>query len=264
MPELPDVETYKQYLNKHALKKKIIQIRIISRSLLKDITATKFKKELLNSRFINTYRHGKYLFAEDQNQHYVVFHFGMTGSLQYGKGKVPKYTAVLFQFTNNRWLAFIAIRKFERIYLTPNLAEFINNKKLGIDALAIKFIDFAKLITTGKGGIKSWLMDQHHMAGLGNIYTDEVLFHSKIHPLEKIQNLDKENIKKLYTQIKNVLRVAIKAKAEVKNFPNSFLLPHRHPHGYCPSGHKLLKQIEVNGRTTYFCPNCQKLGRADE
>ena len=101
-------------------------------------------------------------------------------------------------------------------------------------------------------------MNQQLISGIGNIYADEVLFQSGIHPESKTHNLCQKQIKDIYKNIKEILLIAIKAKAKWDNFPDKFMIPHRKKKGVCPQGNAELKTIKINGRTTYFCPIHQK------
>jgi formamidopyrimidine-DNA glycosylase len=101
-------------------------------------------------------------------------------------------------------------------------------------------------------------MNQHIIAGIGNIYSDEILFQAEINPNTNINKLNEKSLKKLFEKMKNVLRTAIDRKANFEDFPNNYLIPHRSKGGKCPKGDNDLQIIKISGRTSYFCPKHQK------
>lgn len=258
MPELPDVEIFKEYLKQFALKKKIEEIEVFEKKIIRQISEKDFKKKVLGSAFTEVSRHGKYLFATLSNGSSVVFHFGMTGSLYYfKKEKTPPHTRLLFDFKDGSHLAFIAIRLFERVTLADSKEAFIKKQRLGPDALSISGPEFMKLISKSKLGIKTILMQQHLISGIGNIYSDEILFQTKLHPNKK--SLTPSQIKKLYLQMRKVLAKAIQFGAARREMPKNWLIHYRSSKKNCPLCGTPIKKIEVISRPTYFCPDCQKL-----
>ena len=102
------------------------------------------------------------------------------------------------------------------------------------------------------------IINQNFIAGIGNLYADEILYQSRIHPLTKADDLGGEKLEILFKAMRKVLNKAIEHQDQPPNMPSSFLLPHRHPGGECPSGESI-KILKVGGRTTYFCPDYQKI-----
>lgn len=103
-------------------------------------------------------------------------------------------------------------------------------------------------------------MNQNFIAGIGNLYADEILYQSSIHPLSRADKLEKEKMKDIYDKMRMVLNKAIEYQDKPYSLPSSFLLPHRHPNGECPLGGPL-EIFKIAGRTTYFCPEHQELYR---
>lgn len=260
MPELPDVETYKRYLDSTSLNKKIDQVSEINKKILKNTSKKKLKESLIKTKFINTERHGKYLFLLNSKKIWTVVHFGMTGFVKYFKDleDKPSHTRLLFHFDNGYYLAFDNQRLLGKIELTKNQEEYIRSKNLGIDALHVSFDVFQDLFQAKRGMIKSALMDQSVIAGIGNIYADEILFQSEIYPKTKVNQLDTDDLKNMYDNMQEIFDIAINTKVNTNDFPDTYIIPNRTKNGVCPKDGEKLKTIKVNGRTTYFCPIHQK------
>jgi formamidopyrimidine-DNA glycosylase len=262
MPELPDVEILRRYLNRTSLQQKIRHVAIPGKSLLKEVSARKLRDTLRGNALESTERHGKYLFAEISSGSFLALHFGMTGDLAYYKnpsGK-PDYVQLLLTFSNRYHLAYTASRKLGRISLISAPADFVKDNDLGPDAIEgnLEFEEFQRIIQGSRGRLKSTLMNQSKIAGIGNIYCDEILFRSRLRPDAEVSHLGRERVKKLHKSMGEVLRTAIDRKANPDALPRSYLMPHRHGDGKCPTCDSGLKQKKISSRTSYYCPNCQK------
>ncbi|MCE5215115.1 MAG: Fpg/Nei family DNA glycosylase [Methanobacterium sp.] len=257
MPELPSVEIFKRYFDSTSLKQEIDVVDIINPEILADVSEVELEDKLQGREFIESRRYGKYLFVHLDNNYSLILHFGMTGYLKYFKKMGSSHIRLLICFKNGFKLAFDDMRKFGKVGLTKNQDLFIREKKLGPDALEIDYRTFEKLFTRRKGLIKPLLMNQNFIAGIGNLYADEILYQSSIHPLSRANKLDKEKLKEIYDKMKIVLNRAIEYQDKPYSLPMTFLLPHRHPNGECPQGGPL-EIIKIAGRTTYFCPEHQE------
>jgi formamidopyrimidine-DNA glycosylase len=260
MPELPDVETFKRYIDSTSLHKKIKSIDVKNIKILHNIKSKNLKEKLKNKKFIETYRHGKYIFIKLSNNGYLILHFGMTGNIKYLKYEKsqPAHTRLLIGFENNYYLAFDNQRLLGKVAYSDDIKSFIEKKNIGKDVLEFDQDTFLELMSKKRGNIKTALMNQKIIAGIGNIYADEILFQSKIYPKTKINNLSEKKLKNIFKKLNEVLNIAIDAQADPHRFPKNFIIPHRHKDGKCPLDNKKLKIIKINGRTTYFCPNHQK------
>jgi len=259
MPELPDVEIFKQYLDATSLHKNIEKVRILAPEMVKNITAQKLKAAMEGHVFESTRRHGKYLFVILENSPSLVFHFGMTGFVVYFKGmkKSPSHERLLISFSNGYHLAYDCQRKLGEVTMVQCVDAFLKERKLGADALKLDFHDFVHLFSRTRSFIKSALMNQQLIAGIGNIYSDEMLFQSGIHPQKKASQLDESSLRKLFREMKAVLTAAIEARADPAKLPKYYLIPHRHGDRLCPKCGEDIKTAKVSGRTAYFCPRCQ-------
>lgn len=259
MPELPEVAYQKMYLDATSLYQKIVKVETGANKIFQS-PKTEFEEALLNNEITSVNQLGKYLLLELKNAPYLVIHFGMTGRMDYFKhDELHRHAHLTLTFENNAKLSFICPRKFGKLFLTNSLERFKKDQNLGAHASSLSENDFQKLFENKKGGIKTALMDQSFIAGLGNLYVDETLFHSGIHPNSKIENLQEADIKKMYRNMIMVLGAVTANKTEGKELPDSFLRPHRQKGVDCPTGKGKVDMIKVGGRSTYFCPECQKM-----
>lgn len=261
MPELPDVETFRRYLNASALHQRIQSVQVEDSAILKDVSAATLRSRLEGHEFKCTRRHGKNLFVKiTGREEWLRFHFGMTGYLAYFKdSKPPRHARVLFQFSNHHQLAFMDQRKLGAVGLIAAIQDYLNEKSLGPDALEISKAQFCARVSNRRGAIKAALMDQAFVAGIGNIYADELLFHSRTHPKARIENLGRGELKKNYHAMQLVLKKAIECRADIERFPRTWMLPHRRRSGKCPRCGHSWNSVRVASRTTYFCPRCQRI-----
>src|SRR6266480_5021212 len=147
MPELPDVEIFKQYFDATSLHQRIDDVDVRSRYVLKSVSASELARRLKGGRFKSTRRHGKHLFVRADGDLWLRLHFGMTGSLQYFKHEeqTPKHTRVLFVFASDHRLAFEDQRKFGEVGLLKDVDEFLKKRALGPDALDISLPQFKEI-----------------------------------------------------------------------------------------------------------------------
>ncbi len=260
MPELPDVETFKRYLDATSLHQRIIGVDVRSAYVLKGISARELARRLKARCFESSCRHGKHLFVRADGDLWLRLHFGMSGSLQYFKHEeqTPKHTRVLFAFANAHCLAFEDQRKFGEVGLLQDIDEFLKKRALGPDALDISLPQFKEIFGKHRGTVKTILLNQKLIAGIGNIYADEILFRARIHPATQVSALKEKTVAKLFRAARDILKKAIKAKADMDRMPKSWLLPHRGKGGKCPRCGRELKSATIGGRTAWFCAHCQK------
>ena len=192
-------------------------------------------------------------------------HFGMTGALQFvqNSDEQPPFTRVRLDFFNDGRLAYTNKRMIGRVGLVDDVADFIAGEKLGPDALDQRFdLDaFKTAVSSSKRDVKSVLMDQEIVAGVGNIYSDEILFQARINPAARIDGLALGELKRLHLQMRKVLKTAVARGAGSEQFiermPKGALLPERKRGGRCPRCRSDLKVFKLAGRTAYCCPRCQ-------
>jgi formamidopyrimidine-DNA glycosylase len=265
MPELPDVELYKRYLDRHALRQTIADVAVNDARILHDLPAETFVARLRGNRLESSRRHGKHLLVRLERGGWLTLHFGMTGSLVHFRDgdDDPPYDRVRFDFAGGGHLAYVNRRMLGRVGLTEDADAFIQAEELGPDALdpALDLEALARALAGRRRDVKSVLMDQALIAGIGNIYADEILFQARLHPQTPASSLDERQRAALFEQIRAVLETAIERGAGAEQFlerlPEHYLLPHRDKGGKCPRCGAAIATLKSGGRTSYFCPRCQ-------
>ncbi|MBI2352828.1 Fpg/Nei family DNA glycosylase [Candidatus Dependentiae bacterium] len=269
MPELPEVEAFCNYVKNTSLDKKIIKLNCKSKPLLKKPSFPLFQKQLIGQTFKKATRRGKYLII-DSNDQQLIIHFGLTGSLVFCKNdqeSVPFSQLVIF-FNDHSALHITDKRKFAKIWLTESFHEIKSIEELGQDALNIPEQNFIALFQQNhRQNIKAFLMDQKKIAGIGNEYSDEILFQSEIDPHHKVAEISLQKVKKIYLKMNVIFKYAIKlCSNNLKNlkkiddgFASNYLQAHRHTDQKCPNNEShILKKITIASRSSYYCPIDQK------
>jgi formamidopyrimidine-DNA glycosylase len=281
MPELPEVEIFKRFMDRHALNQPIQAVEVRHPKGLRGVTEATLSTVLLHNQLVKTLRRGKHLLAQLNPvnpkgpalspPHWLLFHFGMTGCLSYtapnqlalnayGDGiNRDAHIRVSFTLADGGKLHFHDQRLFGYIGLIHDPQAYFQSKKLGPDALTVDEAEFLKQLRHKKGAIKPVLMDQSVVAGLGNIYVDELLFQMQLHPEQAMANLSPTTLSQLHSRMQEILSRSIALKTDRDQLPPSYLWHQRQPKGHCPRDGQLLSIQTVGGRTTYFCPQCQLL-----
>ena len=265
MPELPDVELFKRRLDASALNQIISKVVVSDARILGKLAPRAFAAKLEGRRFVGSRRHGKHLLVALERDGWLTLHFGMTGSLEYFERleDEPPYTRVRFDFAKGRHLAYINRRMLGRVGWTEDADAFIRTEDLGPDALDPGFdlAAFRAALGGGRKTVKAALMDQSAMAGIGNIFADEILFQAKLHPATPASRLTVRETERLFRQTRKVLETAIDCGAGSEQFqdrlPKRSLLPQRKKGGHCPRCGAALELFKASGRTGYFCAACQ-------
>lgn len=271
MPELPEVETVRTILEKNIINKTIKDINIRYSNIIQNVTDDEFMTSLIGQTFIKMNRRGKYLICE-LNDYYLIVHLRMEGKFFYMHNEpLSSHDHIIFKFDNSE-LRYNDTRKFGTMHLFKRDDDIYNIyplNKLGKEPFDDYFDkDYLKkyFIKCSKP-IKTTLLDQSIIAGLGNIYVDEVLFMSGIHPMEKTNNLNDIQIKSIVDNSIVVLNKAIKlGGTTIRSFQSSHDITGRfqnellvHTKKYCPNCSTNIKKIKVGGRGTYYCEKCQLL-----
>lgn len=275
MPELPEVETVRRSLLPVVIDKPIETIEVSYDKILQHIAPEAFREKLRGRRFLDITRRGKYLIFHIDQPLDMVAHLRMTGRLVfYSNSDIPreKHTSVIFTFTSGGDLRFEDVRKFGTIDLVPR-GEYGQVKglaSLGVEPLSEDFtVKFLQELTAQSGAmIKGLLLDQSKIAGLGNIYADESLFMAGIHPERQGSSLGEAEVEKLHGAIQEVLAEAIKGQGTTLrdyrtgygrqgSFQNK-LQVYGKKGEKCPRCGVDLEYKKVAGRTSHYCPACQR------
>ncbi len=272
MPELPEVETIARGLKKALVGKKIKDVKVIFPEIIKE-ESKDFRRHIAGTKILKVRRRGKFILIDLSKGKTIVIHLGMTGSCLFMKRSSPlnKHDHLTVTLCRSRKeLRYNDQRKFGRIksFSTSNEGSISDLRTLGPEPLDMSSSDFVNLFNKRKGRIKPALLNQHIIAGLGNIYADESLFEARIHPLQRIDKTSSQKLRILRQAIQKILKRAIRAGgSSIENYCNingeigSFQLQHR-VYGreglLCKRCKAKIKRIKISQRSSYFCPKCQK------
>lgn len=271
MPELPEVENVRRALEPRLSGKTLRTYRIHFPGVL--TFHGKRKRPVVPTPFLGARRHGKFLCLDFGKQQSILAHFRMTGSFYFRtkRDAVLPHTHVEFTLSSGEILAYRDPRRFGRlwwfsgvdVFAVPPLSE------LGPDALQIGEEDFVRTIRNRRRMMKPLLLDQHLLAGLGNIYVDEMLFHTRIHPRQPSHRLGRRKVGELWWAMREILAGSIeKGGSSIRDFVDS----EGNAGGYqrehqvynkegrpCPRCSRPLRRTLVGQRGTTFCTRCQRL-----
>jgi len=305
MPELPEVQTIVSDLQKILPELKIMGVETDWKKMFKNCSFENFKKEVFGEKILDVRRLGKNILIDLSGGKTIIIHQKMTGHFLYGNWELVtppvagearwlgkeagairddpqnRFIHLVFDLSNGKQLALSDLRKFAKVLLWPTdkLSELEDINNLGPDPTAPDF-DFNKFqdrlaplaagLARKKGKIKTVLMDQSVFAGIGNIYSDEILWLAGIHPLIQVLSLTQEEMKSIFTSTKKILKKAIEARGTSDS-------DYRDPSGnkggyqkmlyvYGLEGEKCQKKdggviarLKIGGRSAHFCPVHQKL-----
>lgn len=308
MPELPEVETVARELNRKLKQRKVKGVEVKTPKMVsigpkvvsnirqvKNSEVIKFKRLLRNQKFKSVKRRAKLLIFDLFGPLSILAHLKMTGQFIFEDKKLKnktkgmyrlfnkmtapkillpsKHTHVIFKFTDGSSLYFNDIRKFGYLKLVHDdeINQVKDLREFGPEPLSKKF-SLAELESSIKKKLKSpikqVLMDPKVVAGIGNIYSDEILFHAKVSPARKVSSLSKKELRAIYKAIKPVLIKGIKAKgSSVGDFVRTdgswgkmgkFHFVYGRRGEKCKRCRRAIKSVKMNGRTASFCLRCQK------
>jgi formamidopyrimidine-DNA glycosylase len=261
MPELPEVETRLLYFERTVLGQCIDRVIITAPNMIKSSGARKFAHDLKGRCFVSAHRRGKYLIVTLDNGRFLLLHFGMGGDLYYYDKAAdrPDYTRIEFILQNTRRLAFTCPRKICRVMLVDDVNQVPALREMGPEPLGLEFsFGFLERLIEERGRrqIKPLLMDQGMIAGIGNIYADEILFESRVRPDRLASSLDGDEIRRIHRATKRILRRAMRTAAE-EEFPENFLVSRDARGAVCGVCGTRIERKTIGGRTAHFCPQCQ-------
>ena len=272
MPEIAEVETVRNVLKQRILNKKIKDVKIIYGKIIEN-DLDEFKKILMGNEFKDILRKGKWLIFELKD-HYLLSHLRMEGKyfIKNSDEEIAKHEHIIISFNDNTDLRYHDTRKFGRMKIVDKdkLWETPEIKKQGKEPID-ETLTSDYLLEKFKGKrmpMKTTLLDQEIISGLGNIYVDEVLFAAGIHPLREASTITKEECEKIIASGKEIIKNAIKyGGTTIKSYTSSlgvtgnyqnYLKVHKREGRECPICGNTIKRIKVGGRSTYFCEHCQK------
>ncbi len=266
MPELPEVETVLKVLEKKIKNKTIRKVEVYHSKMIQNITVEQFKTALINETFIGFERLGKNIILE-LNNYYLVSHLRMEGKyfLRFNT-PLTKHDHVIFYFDNS-YLAYNDTRKFGTFHLYSKDETIQCLQNYGEDALCITQAQFYEKVKNKKTTLKNLLLDQSNISGIGNIYADEIIYLSKMHPSQPTETISKRKYYEILQNTKIVLNRAIQAGGTtIRTYTSDYEIDGRfqlslnvHMQKQCPKCFSPISKIKVAQRGTYICPKCQKI-----
>ena len=272
MPELPEVETVRRGLEKLILGKKISSIEVHYPKMIKTDLG-EFRKEVPGQVIESIGRRGKYLLFYLTDK-VLISHLRMEGKYFYYPDQIPerKHAHVFIRFEDGGTLVYEDVRKFGTMeLLTPELLKsYFISKKLGPEPTKKEFdlLTFEKALKKSKRPIKTHLLDQTLVVGLGNIYVDEVLWRAKVYPAKSSQTITKKEARAIHEQTISVLEQAVDmGGSTIRSYTNAFgengTMQELHQvydkAGLaCSRCGTIIEKIQLGGRGTHFCPRCQR------
>lgn len=290
MPELPEVETIVKDLQIKVLGRTFIDVWTdFPKTIKKPKNFNQFKQTIINKKIRQIWRRGKNIIFILSDGFSLLVHQKLTGHLLLGRwgfkkgrwlaGKKPlsekvnSYIHLLFTFDNGLMLALSDLRKFAKVELwkTEELDTASEINELGPEPFdkSLTFRRFCDIVSCKRGKIKQILMDQRVVAGIGNIYSDEILFEAKIHPLREVSRLAQGDIKRIYTAMRKILAKAIRLRGEsISDFRDTAGKKghfdkarkiYRREGEPCRRCGAKIKRVKIGGRSAHYCPICQQL-----
>ena len=273
MPEMPEVEQVRKTLTPHIQGRTITAVEIYLDRLIQHPSPQKFIEGLVGKTIECVGRRGKYLVLETAANQKLIVHLRMTGALiaQPSDAPMPKYAKIKFTLTDNVTMWFTDIRTFGTLYLVTDDDAYIEGyETLGPEPLSSGFTPayLAPLAAKSRKPIKTFILDQKVIAGLGNIYADECLALSGILPLRLANTLTENEIAKLCEAINTVIAQGIKNRGTTfrdykdgegnKGDNQNHLLVYSRAGKPCKSCGGTLVQTKIGGRGSVYCPHCQR------
>ena len=272
MPEIAEVETVRNTLKERILHKKIVDVKIFYAPIVLN-DEKEFKENLVQKEFIDIKRIGKWLLFETDT-HYLLSHLRMEGKyfLKEKEDPILKHEHVLFLFEDGMSMRYHDTRKFGRmkLVLKEKLYDFEGIRKQGIEPISEELTKeylFEK-IKKKNLPMKTILLDQTIISGLGNIYADEVLFDAKISPLKKGKDITLNECERIKNSARKIILEAISlGGTTIRSYTSSLgvtgrfqqnLQVHKREGEPCKICHKPIQKIKIGGRSTYYCEQCQK------
>jgi formamidopyrimidine-DNA glycosylase len=259
MPELPEVEMVRRRLEASVIGKKITRAKVLDSSILAGFNQGQVERAMTNARLLAILRHGKQLFLETDRETVLTIHLGMTGDIEVGDPSRHrgKHDRLILVFEDGDAMVFRDQRKFGVVSLAGSARCFVVSKRLGPDALRVSGKEFSERVRGHHRAVKTVMLDQHVVAGVGNLYADEILFQARIEPTALADSLTPVQIRHVRSIMARVLRRSISVETDFERLPKDYLLPHRFGDRCCPSCGRALSVIKVGGRTTALCKVCQ-------
>lgn len=272
MPELPEVETVIGVLKNIVIGKRISEVEIYWNNIISINNIGSFKHDLIDQEIINITRRGKYILME-LTDFVLITHLRMEGKFYFHESKVSKdkHTHVIICFSDDTFLHYHDVRKFGKMYLYHKDEEFTCLSNLGPEPwdkeLTVPYLKHR--FRNKKHPIKTLLLDQSIVAGIGNIYANEICFSTRIDPRTSASHLSDDKLLDIIVATQSILEKAIQlGGTTIKSYTSSLgvtglfqqeLFVHGRENEPCKICSTNIEKIKLGGRGTYYCPSCQEL-----
>jgi len=275
MPELPEVQTMADDLKKKIVGRKIVKVWLDWERHIKYPTPKKFKRDIIGAKIVNVSRRAKNVLMDLDKGNLLAIHPRMTGKflVEHSTKSIRKHVHLILYLNGGLVLTFSDVRKFGKV-LFGKKEEILNLpyfRNLGPDPFDkdLSFTKFKEIISIRKKKIKNVLMDQQALAGIGNIYADEILWSAKVHPEKPANSLTNLELKNIFNYMRLILKRAIVLRGtsisdyrDTSNRPGGFaprLMVYGKEGVPCKRCRTTIKRIKLNGRSAHYCPKCQRL-----
>ena len=276
MPELPEVETIRRALQERVRGETIQRIEVLHPDVIAPLCSDDFCKALQGAALINILRRGKYLLCELDKPGLLCIHLRMTGQLHWledpSSAPLLDHTHLILHMVSGKELRYVDVRRFGKMRYLRDIAQDPTLLSLGLEPLDEELTAslFHKTLGRYKSAIKSVILRQDVLAGMGNIYSDEALFLAGIHPQTRSDMLDTDTAQKLLAAMRQVLLESIECHgSSMRDYCNidgvrgsyqeRWRIYHRTGQP-CLTCETKIKRIKVGGRSSHFCPKCQVPG----
>lgn len=272
MPELPEVRVVTKALNGYVQNKVISNIIVLRDTLIKEFNSQVFKDYLQNETILKITNRGKFIIFHLSNEKILISHLRMEGKYNFYPTRTFRkpHDHVIFEFRDGSNLHYNDTRMFGTFHLR-NEKDYLSTdplRKLAKIPAETESLELFKILNKKSRAIKTVLLDQTILVGLGNIYVDEVLFACKIHPQTLAKTLTFDQVSQILIKATTILDQSTElGGSSIKSYTSlnkqqgqfqNFLKVHTKVNSPCPNCQRLISKIKVNGRGTYFCATCQK------
>ena len=273
MPELPEIETYMRQFNKSVKGRKVVDVKLLWDGAVRHPKPRTFVRRLKGQTLGEAERRGKFLIIPLESGDTLVIHFGMTGVLHYLPPEEERspHTRAIFRLDDGKELRYVDIRKRGGLYLVKgrDFSKIPELQNIGVEPLSDDFSLGALrgMLEGRRQQLKPFLMRQDVIAGIGNIYSNEILWEAKLHPLRNTADLTDAEVRRLHRAIRKVLREGVELQGcSIEEFLDLYGRPGRYEERLrvyqregqpCPRCGAKIVRIVVGGRGTYYCPKCQ-------
>jgi formamidopyrimidine-DNA glycosylase len=266
MPELPEITVMARQMKAELTGRAIRRVEVLQPKCL-NVSPAEFAEAVIGARFTDVSHHGKWILAET-TQGWLLINLGMGGEiLLVTRDSLPEKHRAILDLEDGATVA-INFWWFGHLHVAPSPAEHPMVAKLGPDMMSLSLPEFRELLAGRRGGIKSFLMNQSRVAGIGNVYIQDPLFKAGVHPLRGIQTLSDDEIESVYRAIRGTLQESIDLSGshweldlygEHGRWDSSrFLVGYREGEP-CPRCSTPVEKIKTGSTAGFICPQCQPL-----